>query len=147
MLIGELAAKARVNIQTIRFYERRRILDAPPRTRAGYRLYSERDLETLDFIRQSQELGFTLQEIAQMVGLHRVMAALPSGRDGRLREQRAMAELARRRLEQVEQKLRGLKKMRGQLLTLIDRLETTSVVRCPGREMREGQTPLREHNL
>jgi DNA-binding transcriptional MerR regulator len=135
MLIGELASKAGVHIQTIRFYERRRILPSPARKGSGYRVYGERDLETLRFIRQSQELGFTLQEIAQLVGLHRAIAA-PPVRDGRMREQRQMAELARCRLEQVEQKLRGLKKMRSQLLTLIDRLETTNVARCPGREMR-----------
>ena len=74
MRIGELARKAGVNIQTIRFYERKRILPAPARTSGGYRLYSESDVVNVNFIRQSQELGFTLAEIRQLLQLHRSAA-------------------------------------------------------------------------
>ena len=138
MRIGELAARARVNLQTIRFYERRRILDVPPRTPGGYRIYTERDLENLIFIRQSQELGFSLKEISRLLRMHRsVVAAEPSPPENRFREQRQMARFVRARLEEVELKLVMLKRMRSQLLTLIDRLETSATVRCPGREVRE----------
>jgi MerR family copper efflux transcriptional regulator len=130
MRIGELAAKAAVNIQTVRFYERRGILQEPPRSRSGYRCYREHDLDTLCFIRQSQELGFTLQEISQLLPLHRSVAKSSSAKVERPREMKAMAIVARCRLGQVEQKLRLLKTMRGQLRTFIDRLEATGPVKC-----------------
>ena len=131
MRIGELAAKAAVNTQTVRFYERKGILEAPPRSRSGYRCYGEGDLETLCFIRRSQELGFTLHEICQLLPLHRSVAELSSSaRAGIPREMRAMAAVARRRLDQVEQKLSLLKTMRAQLLALITQLETAAPIRC-----------------
>jgi DNA-binding transcriptional MerR regulator len=106
--IGELAAKAAVNIQTVRFYERRGILVEPERSNSGYRCCGESDLETLCFIRRSQELGFTLHEISQLLPLHRTITNLSSSkRSGpRPREMRAMAQVARCRLGQLEQILR-----------------------------------------
>src|SRR5271166_5176709 len=70
MRIGELAARAEVNIQTVRFYEREGLLRAPIRTASGYRSYAESDLERLHFIRLCQGLGFTLREIHQLIQLH-----------------------------------------------------------------------------
>jgi DNA-binding transcriptional MerR regulator len=130
MTIGELAAKAAVNIQTVRFYERKGILDEPSRSVAGYRCYVESDLEALCFIRRSQGLGFSLEEISQLLPLHRSVAnsRCPKGR--RPREMRAMAVMARRRLAQVDQKLQLLKAMRTQLLEFATRLETASPTTC-----------------
>jgi MerR family mercuric resistance operon transcriptional regulator len=130
MRIGELAAKATVNIQTVRFYERRGLLQEPPRSGSGYRCYGEHDLDTLCFIRQSQELGFTLQEISQLLPLHRSVAKSSSPKSGRPREMKAMAMVARCRLGQVEQKLRLLKTMRAQLQTFIAQLEASGPVKC-----------------
>ena len=130
MRIGELAAKATVNIQTVRFYERKGILESPLRSRSGYRCYDERDLETLLFIRRSQELGFTLHEISQLLPLHRSVARLSASKGQMPREMRAMAAVARRRLEQVEQKLTLLKTMRAQLHTFIAQLEATAPIKC-----------------
>ena len=75
MLIGELARRASVNIQTIRFYEREGLLPAPSRNNSGYRRYEASDLERVTFIKRNQELGFTLDEIKQLLDLHRVVAA------------------------------------------------------------------------
>lgn len=130
MRIGELASKAAVNIQTIRFYERRGILDEPMRSRAGYRCYDQGDLEALCFIRRSQDLGFSLHEIAQLLPLHRSIANLASPKDRRPREIREMTEVARSRLEQVEQKLRSLRTMRTQLRAFIGQLETSMPTKC-----------------
>ena len=112
MRIGQLAAKAAVNIQTIRFYERKGLLQSPPRSAAGYRCYSESDMETLCFIRRSQELGFTLHEISQLLPLHRSIARLASSKGRMPREMRAMAAVARTRL------------------TFITQLETVAPIRC-----------------
>ncbi len=130
MRIGELAARAAVNIQTVRFYERRGILQAPPRSGAGYRCFGEGDLETLCFIRRSQELGFSLQEISQLLPLHRSVAKLSCPKDPRPREMQAMAVVANHRLAQVEQKLKLLKTMRAQLLSFIMQLETIMPIKC-----------------
>jgi MerR family transcriptional regulator, mercuric resistance operon regulatory protein len=139
MRIGELATKAAVNIQTVRFYERTGILKEPPRSRSGYRCYSESDLEALIFIRRSQDLGFPLHEISQLLPLHSSMVhrSTPkqsspkhSPKDGKPREMQAMASVARSRLEQVDQKLRLLKTMRAQLLTFVAQLEAAGPTRC-----------------
>lgn len=135
MRIGELAAQAAVNIQTVRFYERKGLLHEPPRSSSGYRAYAARDLETLRFIRRSQELGFTLSEISQLLPLHQSVASTPSARKHGVRQVQAMAVTARRRLEQVEQKLRTLKTMRTQLMTFITRLETLAPTKCLAPEM------------
>lgn len=136
MRIGQLATRAGVNIQTIRFYERRRILSAPPRSVSGYRQYAESDLDDLRVIRRCKELGFTLKEIQQLLRLHRATAALPiNGR--RPAELRKIAELGRRRLEQIEQKLRDLRSMRMELLAMLDRLETVGTLGCPAAPARK----------
>lgn len=67
MRIGDLAEKAKVNIQTVRFYERRHLLPDPPRSESGHRQYSERELSQLLFIRQAKALGFSLEEIRQIL--------------------------------------------------------------------------------
>jgi DNA-binding transcriptional MerR regulator len=66
--IGQLAQAARVNVETIRYYERRGLLREPPRTAAGYRQYAGADLWRLQFIARAKQLGFTLAEIANLVG-------------------------------------------------------------------------------
>jgi len=129
--IGELARKAGVNIQSVRFYERRRILREPVRTPSGYRVYSKSDLEDILFVKQCQDLGFTLKEIQPMVNLHRAARMTGAGA-ARPAESRDIGQLARVKLQQIEDKMRGLKSVRSRLLAMIDRIETVSAVGCPG---------------
>lgn len=68
LTIGQLAGEAGVNIETIRYYERRGLLREPPRTEAGYRQYSATDLWRLQFVARAKELGFTLAEITTLLG-------------------------------------------------------------------------------
>ena len=63
MRIGELAKRAGVSVQAVRFYERRRLIRIPRRTQAGYRLYTDKDLETVVAIKKMQRFGFNLAEI------------------------------------------------------------------------------------
>ncbi|MPY94460.1 MAG: MerR family transcriptional regulator, partial [Acidimicrobiia bacterium] len=58
--VGQLAREAGVNVETIRYYERRGLLPSPPRTHAGDRRYSEDDIWRLAFVRRAKDLGFTL---------------------------------------------------------------------------------------
>ncbi len=67
MQIGKLAKQAEVNVQTIRFYERRKLLPEPSRTPSGYRQYGSEELQRLQFIRQAKSLGFSLDEIRDII--------------------------------------------------------------------------------
>lgn len=66
MTIGELAGRAGVGVETVRYYERRGLLAEPDRGPNGYRLYTPADLERLAFIARAKRLGFTLTEIADL---------------------------------------------------------------------------------
>jgi DNA-binding transcriptional MerR regulator len=67
--IGELSRRTGVNIETIRYYERIRMLTAPPRTASGRRVYGAQDVRILAFIRRARELGFPLEDIRTLLGL------------------------------------------------------------------------------
>lgn len=69
LTIGQLAKAAEVNVQTIRYYERRRLLHPADRRPSGYRLYADHALQRLRFIKNAQGLGFTLREIVDLLGL------------------------------------------------------------------------------
>ncbi len=66
---GELAKRSGVNIETLRYYERRKLIDPPPRSEAGYRLYTPADILRIRFIKNAQKLGFTLKEIRELLKL------------------------------------------------------------------------------
>lgn len=66
--IGKLAEAAGVHVETIRYYERRGLIEQPPRSPSGYRQYSATDLWRLQFIGRGKQLGFTLAEIAEVMG-------------------------------------------------------------------------------
>src|SRR5438552_16510410 len=67
MQIGELAKETRVTVQTVRFYERRGLMPQPLRRESGYRDFGEGDLRRLEFIRHAKALGFSLQEIREIL--------------------------------------------------------------------------------
>src|SRR5438105_2930375 len=69
MKIGEIATRSGVGIETIRYYERERLLLEPERRPSGYRQYDESSLERLEYIRRAKELGFTLAEIRELLDL------------------------------------------------------------------------------
>jgi MerR family copper efflux transcriptional regulator len=131
MRIGELAAKAEVNIQTLRFYEREGLLLPPVRTRSGYRSYAERDLERVRFIRLCQGLGFTLREIEKLLILHKSVAeykGIPKKKPDAVRE---IVLMANERLELIDEKIRVLTLMRAELTSLVSALREEPPVACP----------------
>jgi DNA-binding transcriptional MerR regulator len=69
MRIGELAKRSGASVQAVRFYERRRLIRTPRRTPAGYRIYTEKDLETVTVIKKMQRFGFRLAEIRRVLQL------------------------------------------------------------------------------
>lgn len=69
MKIGEVARKAGVNIDTVRYYERKNLIPEPPRRESGYRQYTMDTVRRIHFIRKAKELGFSLKEITELLSL------------------------------------------------------------------------------
>lgn len=108
MKIGDLASACGVNVQTIRYYERRGLLPDPREGAAGYREYDHDDVDRLRFVKEAQALGFTLKEIPALL-------ALRSGR-GTAREVR---ERAREKLDGVRARIVALRALERNLVKLI----------------------------
>ncbi len=108
--IGALASDAGVNVETIRFYERKGLLRKPPRKSSGYRQYQAEDSQRIRFIKRAQDLGFTLKEIAELLELD----TDPTATCGDMRGQ------AERKLSEVESKIKDLNRMKKTLKRLAD---------------------------
>lgn len=105
---GQLAGQGGVNIATIRYYEKRGLLPDAPRSRAGYRLYAVDALRRLHFIKQAQVLGFSLDEISELLSLR--MQAGTTCADIRTRAQEKISD--------VERKIADLEQIKVALSTL-----------------------------
>ncbi|QIJ03794.1 MerR family transcriptional regulator [Shewanella chilikensis] len=68
--IGKLAEQASINVETVRYYERRGLIEKPEKPHLGYRLYPLATLNRIKFIKRSQDLGFTLEEISNLLSLN-----------------------------------------------------------------------------
>lgn len=109
MTIGEVAALAEVPPATVRYYERRGLIAAAPRTRAGYRVYGEDTAERLRFIRHAQRLGFSLEEIQELLSL-------------RVHDPRAcrhVESVAREKVRVIEQRVLELRRIQRTLENLV----------------------------
>ena len=120
LTIGRLARAAGVNVESVRYYQRRGLVAEPERPLNSVRRYSEDSVKRIRFIKRAQDLGFTLAEIANLLALE----------DGRsCRETR---ELAGRKLAIVESRLMDLNRLRKTLRELIARCDTSrGTVSCP----------------
>lgn len=107
MTIGRLANAASVGVETIRFYEREGLLEAPRRTASGYRMYPPETTERLGFIRRAKALGFSLAEIRELLGL-----AEPQGSRARVKA------LTEHKLAEIERRIDELRRMREALADL-----------------------------
>ena len=106
--IGTLARAADVSVQTIRYYERRGLLPQPARRASGYRVYAAETVTRLRFIRRAQALGFTLAEVAELLGL-RV--------DAETSCEQVQRQLSAK-LSEIETKMRMLQEMQRALTTM-----------------------------
>lgn len=114
MKIGQLAQRAEVNIDTVRYYEREGLLPKPERMSSGYRIYGESDIKRLRFVRRAKSLGFTLQEIRELLELSR-------SRDD---DMASMKAAALEKIADVKARIAELERMRVALEGLIES--------CPG---------------
>ncbi len=109
MNIGEAADASAVSAKMIRHYEEIGLFPAPPRTGSGYRRYDDAQVHTLRFIRHSRDLGFSLEQIRELVGLWH----------DRSRPSRQVKELAQAHLQSLRQKTRELMAMTATLEALV----------------------------
>ena len=108
--ISKAAEEAGVGVETIRFYERKGLIDQPLRPKGGgYRVYSKEAIERIRFIRQAQELGFTLKEIEELHDLR-------SSTDATCEDVRLKAQ---RKVDEIDQKIRTLQALKKALTPLL----------------------------
>lgn len=121
MTVSALAKAAGINLETVRFYEKQRLLPQPERTSGGHRLYSQHDVDRLRFIQRAKAVGFTLREIAVLARL-REMDHATSCEDA--------MELARRKLAETEAKLKDLQRIAEALRGFIAACPDIDVGHC-----------------
>ena len=120
--IGQVADRADVNVQTVRYYERRGLLPEPPRTPSGYRQYDEGSVARIRFIKRAQILGFSLAEITELLELR--VHPRSNCDDVKTRAERKRAE--------IDRKIADLGRIRSSLEQLIRACEKRTPTReCP----------------
>jgi len=123
--IGELSRRTGVNIETIRYYERIRMLSAPPRTASGRRVYGAQDVRILAFIRRARELGFPLEDIRTLLSL----GAPGQASCGEVRD------IATRHLGDIRARISDLRKLERLLANTVARCSGTKAPDCPVLEI------------
>lgn len=130
LTIGQLAKNAGVNVETIRYYERRGLMPEPPRRESGYRQYGPDFVVRIQFIKRAQELGFSLNEIAELLALRVDSNAVCSDV-----KQRAEVKIAN-----IETKIQTLQQMKQALVALVAVCnENGTTSECPILETLEGK--------
>lgn len=129
--IGKAAELAGVNKETIRYYERRKLIPEPDRMDSGYRLFSNRHVDQIRFIKRAQELGFTLSEIEDLLNL-------------RMDEDTSCSEIkqeAEQKYRDVIRKIEDLERIKKTLTDLIDSCAGNGPKGdCPILEALEGES-------
>jgi Hg(II)-responsive transcriptional regulator len=135
MRTHEVAERAGVNSQTLRYYERRGLLAQPPRSPAGYRDYPPSAVAVLRFVKRAQELGFTLAEVGELL-------ALAEGGPEACDSARGLAES---HIAELERRMADLQRMRECLRRLVATCQRPRTDRsCPLLEIIDSDTPLAE---
>lgn len=120
MTISRLAGAAGVNVETVRFYQRSKLIDEPARPYTGYRTYGSDDVRRIRFIKRAQLLGFTLDEIKNLLALEGSRACADT------------RDLAAHKLALVEAKLADLHIIQSALVEMLERCNTgDSTAGCP----------------
>ncbi len=121
--VGQLAKEVGINVETVRYYEKIKLLPKPKRRESKYRVYDETDLKRLLFIKRAKELGFTLKEIKELFSL-RIDSEAKCG---------DVKHLTEHKLQDIDNKINDLKKIRSVLVKLINQCvnEEVSSDECP----------------
>lgn len=118
--IGELAQATGTKVETVRYYERIGLLPAPSRTGGNYRAYARAHLERLSFVRRGRDLGFSLDEVRELLRLS----------DDRDQSCAEVDRIARHHLIEVERKLSDLKALRAELRQMVDHCQHGTIAAC-----------------
>lgn len=120
LTISQLATSGNVNVETVRYYQRRGLLSEPPRPQGGVRRYASADVARLQFIRRAQTMGFSLNEIVGLLDVHGKRACETT---------RAMTEL---KLADVRHRLHELQQLERDLVAMVDACQHTPMdADCP----------------
>ena len=128
MRIGAAAEQAGVNVQTLRYYERRGLLPRPPRRTSGYREFADDAVRVVRFVKRAQDLGFTLDEIEE----------LPRLRNDKRRDRVRVPTVAAQRVRDIERRIAELQAMNKALSHLLHCCEEGSTLDCPIIEALDG---------
>ena len=130
LTIGQLAKRSGIGIETVRFYERKGLVEEPPRTDSGYRQYPEDVVARIRFIRRAKELGFKLKEISELLSLR-------VDPDTKCADVKKQTEL---KIADVEEKIRVLQGIMTALKKLAAScVGTVPTSECPILEALDGQ--------
>lgn len=121
MNIGQAAAASGVSAKMIRHYESVGLFPEARRTESGYRQYSDKDVNTLRFVRHSRDLGFSIEQIRELLGLWQ----------NRRRPSRQVKALAQEHIQELEQKLQELQAMKATLEHLVHSCQGDDRPECP----------------
>jgi len=122
MRIGQVAERAGVTVETIRFYESQALISEPPRSQGGYRLYTADAVKRVRFIQRAKELGFSLNDIQSLLKLRNE----PGTTCAVIRVQTV------KKIAEVEDKIRDLTRIRNALSNLADRcVSDANLSECP----------------
>ena len=121
MWISEAADQAGVNVQTLRYYERRGLLPEPARRASGYREFADDAVRIVRFIKRAQDLVFSLDEIEELLRLRRSAS----------RSRQRIRGVAERRIRQIEEKIAELERMGAALRTLVHSCHKGDALECP----------------
>jgi MerR family copper efflux transcriptional regulator len=130
MNIGTAARQSGVPAKTIRYYESVGLIDAADRTAAGYRVYSPRDVETLRFVQRGRSLGFSVEEVGNLLALWY----------DRSRNSAEVKALAQHRVADIDRKIAELTEMRETLTDLMERCHGDARPDCPILQGLAGKT-------
>lgn len=131
LTIGQLAKRTGVNIETLRFYEREKLIASPPRRASGYRQYSSEMIGEILFIRQAKELGFSLKEIGELL----LLRSNSSGKASDVRR------LAVGKIADIDSKITALQLLRNDLTRLTTACSGRgSIQECPIMNALESRT-------
>ena len=119
-LIGDLASATGTKAETIRYYERIKLLSSSERTTGNYRVYRTKDLNRLSFIRRARELGFSLNQVRGLLQLS----------DQRRHSCKALDAIAREHLQEVDHKIADLGILRQELNSIINQCDNGTVACC-----------------
>jgi Cu(I)-responsive transcriptional regulator len=128
MRIGAAAARAGVNVQTLRYYERRGLLPRLPRRTSGYREFPDDAVRVVRFVKRAQDLGFTLDEIEELLRL----------RNDKRRDRARVRTVAATRVRDIDRRIAELQAMKQALSHLLHCCAEGSTLECPIIEALDG---------